>query len=289
MRTPQEIERGEEGPADDAVYINFSFKQIRSAFKWFFSLFFLVGVAHAQTSYCGVDVAKDFVPYGGVAKQTLSNLSLRSEQLDNAAWTKTAITVTADSVVAPDGALTAELLTLTAVGGTAARYIYATAVVAVGNMNVRRESIYLKAGTHNFVHWYSQYPSTAFVDVDLSTGTILRVGSTNLTSTVRSVGNGWYWVSFTHTPTNNNALPTIQPLKDAVSLTGATWTSTTAMTLYAWGASINEATSPADYLATTTAATTLGPLCPVGYTQSLTDPSRCFIVGPVAQRTIRTW
>ena len=47
--------------------------------------------------------------------------------------------------------------------------IYPTAAIAAVNGSTYRQSIYLKAGTHRYVEFYSQSPSTAFVDVDLQT------------------------------------------------------------------------------------------------------------------------
>ena len=285
MNTDREENHGEYWPSPFAITFN-----VKKVWAWLVSLFLLAGVAQAQVSYCGVDVAKDFVPYGGVAKQTLSNMVIYSEQLDNAAWTKHGgvTVITANSITAPDGALTADLATLSA-ATTSARYIYPTASITVVNGSTYRQSTYLKAGTHSYVEYYSQTPATAFVDVDLATCTTLRVGSTTLSSASFSVGNGWCYVSFTYVSNNVVASPTFLPLKDAVSSAATSWTSTGAETYYIWGASFQLASAPADYIPTTTTALTLGPLCPVGYTQSLTDPSRCFIVGPVTSRTIRTW
>ena len=220
------------------------------------------------------------------AKVTLSNLALRSEEFDNAAWTKANITITANNIAAPDGTNTAELATVGAIAGTTSRYIYATSVVNLGNQSVRRQSWYLKKGTHSFIHIYSQYPSTAFVDVDLNAGTILRTGASTTSSSITSVGNGWYFVTFTHTPTNNNDANSLEVLKDATTIHNTAWTSAGTETFYIWGAQLNLAALPSDYLATTTAAATLANVCPAGTSQSLNDPSRCFAV---TDNRIRRW
>lgn len=286
MNTEREDRHGEYWPSPFAITFN-----VKKVWAWLVSLFLLAGVANAQVAYCGVDVASQFVPNGGVAKQTLSNMVIYSEQLDNAAWTKHGgvTVITANSIAAPDGTTTADLATIGALGGAATRYIYPTAMITVVNGSTYRQSTYLKAGTHKYIHYYSQTPATAFVDVDLDTCTTLRVGSTTLSSNTSSVGNGWCYVSFTYVQSGVVAAPSYQPLKDATSIYTVSWTSVGTETYYLWGAQLNLASAPADYIATTAAAVTLGPLCPVGYTQSLTDPSRCFIVGPVTSRTIRTW
>lgn len=281
MNTEREDRHGEYWPSPFAITFN-----VKKLWAWVVSLFLLVGVAQAQVAYCGVDVASSFVPNGGVAKQTLSNMGTYSEQLDNVAWTKTALTITADSIAAPDGTTTADLITNTVANSQHEMYSTGITVVAA---SVYRMSIYMKYGTYAYVLLESQGPATAYLGIDLSTGSIGKVGSTVLSYSMTSVGNGWYLVSFTYTKSAGVTDYITMSMVPSTYDTTTSWIGTTAQTVYMWGASLQLASVPADYLATTTTAVTLGPLCPVGYTQSLTDPSRCFIVGPVTSRTIRTW
>lgn len=51
------------------------------------------------------------VMYGVEPKGGRRNLLTYTEQFDNAAWTKTSVTVTANTAIAPDGTLTADLMT----------------------------------------------------------------------------------------------------------------------------------------------------------------------------------
>ncbi|RLG81402.1 MAG: hypothetical protein DRO40_09735, partial [Thermoprotei archaeon] len=61
-------------------------------------------------------IASNFnTPFGGFGRY--QNLLTYSEEFDNAAWTKTDLTATANSVAAPDGQTTADTLTSTASGG----------------------------------------------------------------------------------------------------------------------------------------------------------------------------
>lgn len=50
-----------------------------------------------------------------------TNLLLRSQEFDNAAWTKTSVTATADTIAAPDGTTTADTLAATGANGTVAQ------------------------------------------------------------------------------------------------------------------------------------------------------------------------
>lgn len=293
MNTEREDRHGEYWPSPFAITFN-----VKKVWAWLVSLFLLAGVANAQTSYCGVDVAKDFVPYGGVAKQTLSNLLIRSEELATAAgYTATNLTVTADNAVAPDGATTAEKLTASA--GASVKRLTSTSgtnrPLSAGPGTFYRTSAYLKAGTHNFITIGDNGDDVSrAVTIDLSNCSIgLNTG--NVASKAYSVGNGWCYVETVGIRTDvcggcKNLAWDLYMVATATSAPNTSLTATGAETVFAWGAQMNvSTTAPSDYLATTTVGLTLGPLCPVGYTQSLTDPSRCFIVGPVTSRTIRTW
>ena len=240
--------------------------------KLLFLLLLLTSTAHAQTQYCGADTDSILV-----AKQTLSNLALQSEAFDDVAHTKTNVTVTANSVAAPDGNTTADTVTSAAISSSS-RGIYPTAAIAAVNGSTYRQSIYLKAGTHRYVEFYSQSPSTAFVDVDLQTCTVLRLGSTTPTYSVTSAKNGFCLIQFTYVQSGVVAFPTIGVLKDAVSTLATSWVSAGTEAFYAWGLSFQLASAPSGYVATTGSTATFGPTCPAGYSQSYRDPSRCYAV-----------
>lgn len=241
------------------------------------SLLFLISTVHAQALYCGQDS-------GLSSKVTLSNLVSYSEQFDNAYWTKTGISITADSVIAPDGTLTADTYTSNLLAATNARYYYQTVGMATGSSSARRISIYLKQGTHRYVRIASQYPATSYVDVDIRAGTILRSGSTNISQSITMVGNGWYRVVFTHTPNGNTEGVNTWMLKDAATDAYTNWSSAGTENFFVWGEQVNFASSPSDYLTTTASAATLGPLCAAGTTQSPTDPTRCIALGNGSSR-----
>ena len=230
-------------------------------------------ICSAQTQYSGTDAASSLV-----AKQTLSNLALYSEQFENAAWAiATLDAIASNSIVAPDGTTTADTVDLTATT-SAGRYLYPTAGITTVNGSTYRMSMYMKKGTHSFVQMYSQHPATASIDVDLNAGTILRTGATTISPSITNVGNGWYLVSFSYITNATGNYITLTPLKDAVTVANTSWTSTGAETFYIWGAALNLASAPRDYIATTSAAVTLAGVCPSGTSQSYIDPSKCYAV-----------
>jgi len=133
------------------------------------------------------------------------NLLTYTEAFDNAAWTEAGIaTITPGSIVAPDGTLTAEVLT--ANSGSGAHCVYSTtSVTAVSGVN-HTLSVRFKKNTNRYVYiaqaaTANNYISAVFdLDGGGAAATQTSVGATSgtLTSTAQSsLGSGWYEVSIT--------------------------------------------------------------------------------------------
>lgn len=268
MNTDREYQHGEYW-ADEGIYIRFNMKKL---WAWLVSLFLLSGICYGQTyqiEYSGIDKSANLV-----AKTTASNMCTYSEQIDNAAWTKTGVTITANSVTAPDGTLTADTMTNTAVSSS--HIVYSAAITVVSG-STYRYSGYIKYATHPYVIFRSQAPATSYLNIDLSTGTIVSVGSTTLSYGIRPVGNGWYYVYFTSVKNAGVSDYVTFNLTNS-SYTQGSYLGAITESAYFWGASYQLASAPADYIVTTSAAATFGPQCGVGFTQSFLDPTRCIAV-----------
>jgi len=139
---------------------------------------------------------------GLLIEEQRTNLLLRSEEFDNASWTKARSSITANTIVAPDGTLTGDKL----VEDTTASNTHLTRqVVTVSANTTYTFSVYLKAAERTAARLQSSDNASDtngfFVNVNLSNGTLSGGGSkgtgTYTTSTITSVGNGWYRVSLT--------------------------------------------------------------------------------------------
>ncbi|MHB1297298.1 MAG: phage head spike fiber domain-containing protein [Gemmatimonadaceae bacterium] len=131
-----------------------------------------------------------------------ANLNLHSQALDNAAWTKSRASASANADLAPDGTLTADRLIEDSTAAASHRAFSADVfgITADGNVAVSR---FFKAGTRSWAVLGivdSVEGSVARVYFDLVTG---AVGGTNVAGTgsvirsgTESCGNGWYrcWV-----------------------------------------------------------------------------------------------
>lgn len=199
----------------------------------------------------------DFDPVTGECKGLLieeqrTNLLTYSEQFDNAAWDKLNSTVTANSTVAPDRSLTADMLventntsahetslSVTLVAGTT----YALSVYAKASSRTR-----VRLAGRNSVGW-SLFPSGVF---DLLTGTV--VNSTGAYSAVISdAGNGWYRCTIFGTTS-----ATVAGLVVGLVQSGTTssYIGDGISGLYIWGAQIETGNAPTSYIPTTAAQAT---------------------------------
>jgi hypothetical protein len=115
---------------------------------------------------------------------TVKNLQGYSQEFDDAAWTKSNSTVTANVTAAPDGSMTADKLVENTATSTHTAFS-ATAVTTIGPSTF---SLYVKAAERSWVNIRHTGLSAFF---NLTTGGIGTVDA-GLVASIVSVGNGWY-------------------------------------------------------------------------------------------------
>ena len=181
----------------------------------------------------------------GTARPTLSarvNLLTKTEEFDDAAWATNA-TITAASGIAPNGTNTASKYQGNGVATT--QYVYYTTQYNNKAGELLTVSAYLKYGNRRYVQLFVGATGSDMFGcvVDLVTGTIsstgVRAGGVYSSSSIISVGDGWYQVSVTgsSTATNNGYW-------QLLATDNSSWTAGTpniaANTLYTlvWGADL---------------------------------------------------
>ena len=145
-----------------------------------------------------------FVGSNGLIQTTPASVNLLTwtQQFDNAAWPKTALTATANSTVAPDGTSTADTLTDTA----ATSNHYAAQTITTTAATTYTMSAYVKNNGRGFVilnianlSGATNYAAASF---NLSTGAVVTTlangtGYSVVSTSVTSAGNGWYRCTMT--------------------------------------------------------------------------------------------
>jgi hypothetical protein len=198
--------------------------------------------ASTATYYDGVTSA--------VAEQ---NLFLQSQTFDNAAWAKISVTITADTVAAPDGTTTADTVTLSAGTGITPRMVAASNIAGAASTSV--VSVFAKANTQNFIQITNNAGTAYHCNFDVSAGTVGT--SNNCTGTITSFGSGWYRCSVVCTPTNTADIAgRFNLVSSSSAVKGETWNPVGTEVIYIWGAQIEQRSAITAYTPTTTAAIT---------------------------------
>jgi hypothetical protein len=186
--------------------------------------------------------------YGTQTAKAEENFVLYSQEFDNAAWTKTNSTVAANSEVAPDGTTTADTLTGNGVSGT---HVVQNNVVISFSNSPHTVSVFAKAGTNNFIQLrFFAALGAAFANFDLATGVVGTTGN-GASSSIVSVGNGWYRCSMTATTTASASGGFNFLLVTSDSAAGNE-TNTLSTSVYLWGAQLEQRSVATAYTPTTT-------------------------------------
>jgi hypothetical protein len=196
---------------------------------------------------------------GLLIEEARTNSLQRSAELDDAAWSKTRATITANAVTAPDGTSSADKLiedttptnshragspSYSVVSGTA--YTFSVFLKSAERANAQISMHIVNAGNA-----FTTLPS---IFVNLDTGAITNASATVTNSSIASVGNGWWRVSISATATSSATQNAGINLLDNPS--GGNYTGDGTSGLYIWGAQLEAGAFPTSYIPTTSAAAT---------------------------------
>lgn len=163
------------------------------------------------------------------------NLLKYSEKFNDATWSKSNLTVSADAVVAPfEGVQTADTLTDSVDGVNTQHYFEQGPSGSPSAGDVMVASIYVKAGTKTAFGIAPNAAATGYT-FNLSTGVVGAViNSAPLGQGIEDVGNGWYrcWVKYTYVAGTNVRFYM------ATSTASVLYTGAGTGTLSVWGAQI---------------------------------------------------
>ena len=195
-------------------------------------------------------------PRGLLIEESRSNLAPRSQEIDNVSWGKTGLLAfgsgsVGNAAIAPDGTLTADLITEDTSTGAHETYINPTVTVGAHTW-----SIYVKPNGRNWVYLYADQAGLAGINVylNIATGVVGTKGAGVTGATVTPVGNGWYRCSVTLTTVLASTLSCY-----ARMVTGdnaPTHTGDGVSGVYLWGAQVEAGSFATSYIPTTSASVT---------------------------------
>jgi hypothetical protein len=193
------------------------------------------------------------VASNGLIERVRTNLALQSQTFDNASWVKAFATITANATTAPDGTLTADKL-IANIGYdpvSATGNLRQTNIVAT---NTHTVSLYAKAAEFTSIRFRENFIVGSFLTIDLTNGSITGAGSQYINPTATAVGDGWYRISFVTPATADLDKYSIRVANTGDGTSG----------VFIWGFQYEVSDfGPTDYIATTSAAVSVGPVANV--------------------------
>ena len=189
-----------------------------------------------------------------------TNLLLKSEEFDDAAWLKGFVSVVANGETAPDGTNEADKLVETTADGTH----HLIQLLAVPDNSLVTVSAHFKAAERNWCRISvraknNTYPGAYF---NLSNGTIGSIISSPISVSIVSVGDGWYRCSATANVGTEALSAGVFIMVNNENL-GLSYLGDGTSGIYLWGAQLELAEEVGPYVPTTTASVSASPIASI--------------------------
>jgi len=167
-----------------------------------------------------------------------SNFVTFSEQLNNAAWLKSGVTLTSNNAISPSGYQDADLMTYSSAGSRVMSQLF---VVSATSLAV---SVYVKGVSGNGANFLVFDSTASSVKGDVSfTGNTFTPASSSFSAKSESVGNGWYRISM--------VVPIVSGNNNRLYLyTDSNGGTISGSSLLAWGFQAEAASYPSSYIPT---------------------------------------
>jgi hypothetical protein len=179
----------------------------------------------------------------GVIQDVPYNLFSYSEQFENAYWTKTNGAITPNSIIAPNGTLTADLFAEN---------------TATGEHVVLKGNLFQGTGNYTFSGWVksngrnvriTERNNTAFgATFNLTNGTFSGVTGAGTTVSIQRNADGWCFITINFVFTTSINFQLAYNLTNDIS---TSYTGNGTSGIYLWGAQLVKGTEPKEYFPTT--------------------------------------
>lgn len=194
---------------------------------------------------------------GLLIEEARTNLLTYSEQFDNAVWSKSSSSITANAAVAPDGTLTADKLT-EAAAASVGHYLTAP-VVSFTAGDTKTVSVYAKAGERTFLQLIFTGIGPAGANLvagfDLTNGTA-GTPTAGTSSAIIPLSDNWFRCVFIVTASITASSNLQIRVAQNSTNTPSSYTGDGTSGLYIWGAQLEAGAFPTSYIKTEAATVT---------------------------------
>jgi hypothetical protein len=186
------------------------------------------------------------------------NYFLYTQEFDNAYWTKTRVTATANQTTAPDGSNTADLIAETTGNGTHLIQTISNITLLESGSNYTL-SVYLKKGPGaaapdimQLILDTTYFTSSLYVNYNINTGTVVNSAGV-VTASIEPAANGFYRCILTAQCTTYLAGSLVMPFLAFTNNSSSlgrlpSYTGATTRNVYAWGVQLNEGSTAQTYV-----------------------------------------
>ena len=188
-----------------------------------------------------------YLPFKTTTTQTSGNLTIYSEDLTNATWTKERSSISSNAIAAPNGTTTADKIVEDTTASNTHRAFFNN--LTLTNGVTYTHSVYAKAAGRTAIALEAWNGSTAnYCYADLSTGTV--IAGSHASSRVVDVGNGWYRCSVNLTGAGLGGSGTALYLMNAATAGYMTYNGDGSSGVYFWGSQVEANSTPGPYYGT---------------------------------------
>lgn len=187
-----------------------------------------------------------------------SNIQVRSEEFDNAAWTKVNITATANQITSPDNTTNADKILRTS---TSSSYIVDASTKSSAAALQMTTSVFVKQGEGDYFALRVQgvYPNRVDARFQFSTKQIYSYNAAGTftagNTKVEEYGNGWFRLQLEYTTDANATVSSLFAPRASDGDLDAT-NSTSTSFVYLWGCQVEQSVGASTYIKTEASAVT---------------------------------